>query len=171
MRWTAGGDSSDIEDRRGEGGGGFNFGGFGGLHLGIGGTLVLIVLSLVFRTNFFSVLSGGGTPDPSAVTRPLANPDADPAEQREVQFVTFVLNDVQHTWEQLLPQAGPSYRHTKLVLFRDLTQSGCGTAQSATGPFYCPEDEKVYIDLGFFQELREKFGAPGEFAQAYVLAQ
>ena len=81
-----------------------------------------------------------------------------------------MLNDVQHTWEQLLPHAGTSYRHTKLVLFRDLTQSGCGTAQTATGPFYCPEDEKVYIDLGFFQELRDRFGAPGEFAQAYVLA-
>jgi predicted metalloprotease len=81
-----------------------------------------------------------------------------------------VLNDVQRTWEQLLPKAGTSYRHTKLVLFRDLTQSGCGTAQTATGPFYCPEDEKVYIDLGFFQELRDRFGAPGEFAQAYVLA-
>ena len=81
-----------------------------------------------------------------------------------------MLNDVQHTWEQMLSQAGTQYRHTKLVLFTDLTHSGCGTAQSETGPFYCPQDEKVYIDLGFFQELRTKFGAPGEFAQAYVLA-
>jgi len=170
MRWTSGGDSSDIEDRRGEGGGGSNFGGFNGMHLGIGGTLVLIVLSFLFRTNLFSVLGGGGTAAPSAAVRPLSNPDADPAEKREVEFVTFVINDVQHTWEQLLPKAGTPYRHTKLVLFRDLTQSGCGTAQTATGPFYCPEDEKVYIDLGFFQELRDRFGAPGEFAQAYVLA-
>jgi predicted metalloprotease len=169
MRWTPGGDSSDIEDRRGEGGGGFNLGGFSGLHLGLGGTLVLVVLSLLFRTNLFDVLGGGGTA-PSAAVRPLSNPDADPAEKREVEFVKFVLNDVQATWEQLLPQAGTSYRHTKLVLFRDLTESGCGTAQSATGPFYCPEDEKVYIDLGFFKELRDRFGAPGEFAQAYVLA-
>src|ERR1035437_6286680 len=157
MRWTSGGDSSD-------------FGGFNGMHLGIGGTLVLIVLSFLFRTNLFSVLGGGGTAAPSAAVRPLSNPDADPAEKREVEFVTFVINDVQHTWEQLLPKAGTPYRHTKLVLFRDLTQSGCGTAQTATGPFYCPEDEKVYIDLGFFQELRDRFGAPGEFAQAYVLA-
>lgn len=169
MRWTPGGDSSDIEDRRGQGGGS-NFGGFSGRHLGIGGTLLLIVLSFVFRTNLFSVLDGGGTADPSAAVRPLSNPDTNPAEQRQVEFVTFVLNDAQRTWEQLLPRAGKSYRHTKLVLFRDLTQSGCGTAQSATGPFYCPEDEKVYIDLGFFQELRDRFGAPGEFAQAYVLA-
>jgi len=167
MQWTPGGDSSDIEDRRGEGGGG---GGFNGMHLGIGGTLVLIVLSLVFRTNLFSLLGGGGTAAPSAAERPLSSSDAGPAEQREVEFVKAVLNDVQHTWEQLLPPAGTSYRHTKLVLFRDLTESGCGTAQTATGPFYCPEDEKVYIDLGFFQELRDRFGAPGEFAQAYVLA-
>jgi predicted metalloprotease len=169
MRWTPGGDSSDIEDRRSEGGGP-NFGGLNGMHLGIGGTLLLIVLSFLFRTNLFQVLGGGGTAAPSATARPLSSPDADPAEKREVEFVTFVLNDVQRTWEQLLPQAGTPYRHTKLVLFRDLTQSGCGTAQSATGPFYCPEDEKVYIDLGFFQELRDRFGAPGEFAQAYVLA-
>ncbi len=140
------------------------------MHLGIGGTLVLVVLSFLFRTNLFSVLGGGGTAAPTASVRPLSNPDTDPAEKREVEFVTFVLNDVQRTWGQLLPQAGTPYRHTKLVLFRDLTESGCGTAQTATGPFYCPEDEKVYIDLGFFQELRDRFGAPGEFAQAYVLA-
>jgi len=172
MRWTPGGDSSDIEDRRGEsgGGGGFNLGGFGGMHLGIGGTLVLIVLSLLFKTDLFSVLGGGSTAAPTAAVRPLSDAEVDPAEKREVEFVKFVLNDVQHTWEQTLPKAGVEYRHTKLVLFRDYTQSGCGTAQSATGPFYCPPDEKVYIDLGFFKELRDRFGAPGEFAQAYVLA-
>ena len=170
MQWTSGGDSSDIEDRRGEsgGGGGSNFGGFGGLHLGIGGTIVLIVLSFVFKTNLFSML-GGGAPAPTASERPLSNP-ANSAEQPEVELVKFVLNDVQHTWERLLPPAGATYRHAKLVLFTDSTQSGCGTAQSATGPFYCPEDEKVYIDLGFFQELRDKFRAPGDFAQAYVIA-
>ena len=99
------------------------------MHLGIGGTLVLIVLSLLFRTNLFSVLGGGGH---GSLGRGKAfiQPGCRPAEKREVEFVTFVLNDVQHTWEQLLPQAGTSYRHTKLVLFRDLTQSGCGTAQT-----------------------------------------
>jgi predicted metalloprotease len=82
-----------------------------------------------------------------------------------------VIDDVQHTWDKLLPdQTKVPYHHAKLVLFRDYTQSGCGTAQSATGPFYCPADEKVYIDLGFYDELRSRFGAPGEFAQAYVLA-
>src|SRR5207245_1507325 len=131
----------------------------------IGGTLVLLVLSFLFRTNLFSVFSGGATA-PTAAVRPLSDADSSPAEKREVEFVSFVLDDVQHTWDQVLPQAGTPYHHAKLVLFRDLANSGCGTAQSATGPFYCPEDEKVYIDLGFFQELRDKFGAPGEFAQA-----
>jgi uncharacterized protein len=88
-----------------------------------------------------------------------------------VQFVSFVLDDTQKTWDQILPQqAGMPYRHAKLVLFRNYTQSGCGGAESATGPFYCPGDEKVYIDLGFYDELKQRFGAPGEFAQAYVLA-
>jgi predicted metalloprotease len=166
MRWTPGGDSSDIEDRRGEGGGGISFGGLSGAHLGIGGTLVLVVLSFIFRTNLFD---SGSTAQPGAgaPSRPVSE---SPAESSQVEFVKFVLNDVQSTWEQILPKAGTPYHHTKLVLFRDLTQSGCGTAQSATGPFYCPEDEKVYIDLAFFEELRDRFGAPGEFAQAYVLA-
>jgi uncharacterized protein len=88
-----------------------------------------------------------------------------------VQFISFVLDDTQKTWDQILPQqAGTPYRHAKLVLFRDYTQSGCGGAESTTGPFYCPADEKVYIDLGFYDELKQRFGAPGEFAQAYVLA-
>src|SRR5438552_379157 len=100
MRWTPGGDSSDIEDRRGEGGsGGFNFGGFSGMHLGIGGALVLIVFSLLLRTNLIDVI-GGGTSAPTAAVRPLSNPDAGPAEQRAAEFVTFVLNDVQHPWDQ-----------------------------------------------------------------------
>lgn len=166
MRWTPGGSSDDIEDRRDEGGG-YGFGGFGGLHLGIGGTLLLAVLSIVFRTNFFALLS----PSPAThAVRSAPDPARRAAESTEVEFVKFVLNDVQHTWEQLLPQSGRSYRHAKLVLFRDVTSSGCGTAQSATGPFYCPADEKVYLDLGFFDELKNRFGAPGEFAQAYVIA-
>jgi uncharacterized protein len=163
MRWTPGGDNSDIEDRRGEsgGGGGLNLGGFGGLHLGIGGTLVVLALSVLFHTNLFSIFSGGAAA-PTTAPRPLSNAEATPAEQHEVDFVTAIVNDVQ--------QSSTQYHHAKLVLFRDLTNSGCGTAQSATGPFYCPEDEKVYLDLGFFQELKSKFGAPGEFAQAYVIA-
>ena len=169
MRWTPGGVSPDIEDRRASGGfGGFGGGGFGGggMRIGLGGLLFLGLLSIIFKQDFLSMLSGGpGTP--SAPATGEASRDA--GEQREVQFVSFVLDDVQRTWDQVLPQAGGAYRHAKLVLFRDYTDSGCGAAESATGPFYCPADEKVYVDLGFFDELKDRFGAPGEFAQAYVL--
>lgn len=169
MRWTPGGESGDIEDRRdqtGGGGGGFQF---GGIHIGIGGAIVLLILSFVFKVNLFSLLGGGTGGPQTSLSQP--NPAQDEAEKPMVQFVSFVLDDVQNTWTQLLPQqTGVQYRHAKLVLFRDYTESGCGGAQSATGPFYCPEDEKVYIDLGFFDELSRRFGAPGQFAQAYVLA-
>ena len=169
MRWTPGGESSDIEDRRDEGGGGGGFR-FGGFHIGIGGAIVLLILSFVFKVNLFALLGGGGGMGPSQeMSQP--NPAQDEAEKPMVQFISFVLDDTQSTWTQLLPQqSGTQYHHAKLVLFRDYTQSGCGGAQSATGPFYCPEDEKVYIDLGFFNELSRRFGAPGQFAQAYVLA-
>jgi len=172
MRWTPGGTSDDIEDRRDEGGGD-DGGGFrlGGGHIGLGGALILLVLSLIFKQNFFAMLGGGeaGSPGSATVSRP--NPAKDEAEKPLVQFVSFVLDDTQKTWAELLPeQAGRPYRHAKLVLFRDSTQSGCGGAESATGPFYCPADEKVYIDLEFYDELKRRFGAPGEFAQAYVLA-
>ena len=168
MRWTPGGVSNDIEDRRDEASsGGMGFGGFGGIHLGIGGTVLLLVLSLVFHRNFFALFTGA----PTATHQVTSSGSNNAAADTEVRFVSFVLDDVQNTWEQLLPsQANVPYRHARLVLFRDYTSSGCGTAQSATGPFYCPEDEKVYIDLSFYSELKNRFGAPGEFAQAYVLA-
>ena len=167
MKWLPGGESGDIEDRRDEGGGGgFQF---GGIHIGIGGAIVLAILSFIFKTNLFTLVGGGTGDSPSAVSQPDTARDA--AEKPLVQFVSFVLDDTQKTWTELLPQqTGTPYRHAKLVLFRDSTQSGCGGAQSATGPFYCPEDEKVYIDLGFFDELSRRFKAPGQFAQAYVLA-
>lgn len=169
MRWTPGGVSPDIEDRRSFGGGGF---GGGGIKLGLGGLLILGVLSLIFKQDFISMVSGDGSA-PSVQTQGEASRNGtarDAGEEREVQFVSFVLDDVQRTWDELLPKYGAPYRHAKLVLFRDYTESSCGSAQSATGPFYCPVDEKVYVDLGFFDELKNRFGAPGEFAQAYVLA-
>jgi predicted metalloprotease len=171
MRWTPGGTSNDIEDRRDESGGGGGGFGFGGMRLGLGGLVLLFILSLIFKQNFFALLGGGGAPPTGSTVAGPPKTAKDEAEKPLVQFVSFVLDDTQKTWEQLLPeQAGVPYRHAKLVLFRDYTQSGCGGAESATGPFYCPGDEKVYIDLGFYDELKQRFGAPGEFAQAYVLA-
>ncbi len=149
---------------------------FGGPHLGIGGTLILLVSSFVFKQNFFSLFSGGGSSSdaPATTSAPVrsgGDPSRSSREKTEVQFVSFVLDDVQRTWDKLLPQQGNvPYHHATLVLFRDSTRSACGQAQEASGPFYCPGDEKVYIDLGFFDELKQRFGAPGEFAQAYVLA-
>lgn len=165
MRWTPGGSSDDVEDRRSESGGGFRP---GGIHLGLGGIVILFILSLVFKRDFLSLVSNGSVD--TGTTAAQSDPARDQQEQPLVQFVTFVLNDTQNTWSQILPQQGVPYRHAKLVLFRDAYDSACGMAQSATGPFYCPEDEKVYIDLGFYDELKQRFGAPGEFAEAYVLA-
>ena len=168
MRWTPGGESSNIEDRRGDSGGG---GGFGPMHFGIGGTIIVLVLSLIFHRNLFTLFDNGGAATTEASADSSAPPATEsPAEHREVQFVSFVLDDAQQTWAKILPQEGVQWHDAKLVLFRDGVQSGCGEAETAMGPFYCPLDEKVYIDLGFYDELRDKFGAPGEFAQAYVLA-
>jgi uncharacterized protein len=167
MRWTPGGSSDDVEDRRDEsGGGGFRP---GGIHLGLGGIIVLFILSLIFKRDFLSLVSNGSM-DTGGTTVSQHDPVRDQQEKPLVDFVTFVLNDTQNTWSQVLPAQGVPYRHAKLVLYRDYYPSACGAAQSATGPFYCPEDEKVYIDLGFYDELKQRFGAPGEFAEAYVLA-
>jgi predicted metalloprotease len=166
MKWTEGGTSEDVEDRRGEGGGG---GGFGGRHISIGGFLILLILSVVFKRNFFALLDGTSATT-SAPTAPRGPVNQSPTEDREVKFVSFVLDDVQSVWTREMQSMGKGYPHAKLVLFRDQTESGCGAAQTASGPFYCPEDQKVYIDLAFFDELASRFQAPGELAQAYVLA-
>ncbi|HTH65128.1 MAG TPA: neutral zinc metallopeptidase [Gemmatimonadales bacterium] len=168
MRWTPGADSSDVEDRRGQTGGGGGFGG-GGLRLGVGGMLVVLALSLLFRRNLFTLLDGsasGGVPT-TVVGDSVAST---PREDTLVQFVTFVLDTAQATWAKLLADQGTRYQDARLVLFRDGISSACGFAETASGPFYCPGDNKVYIDLGFYDELRDRFGAPGDFAQAYVLA-
>ena len=169
MRWTPGGSTADLEDDRGSSGGG-GFGGFGGGQIGIGGFIVLLLLSLVFHRNFFALVGGGGAPagSPAAQSAPV---NSSPQEDNEVKFVTFVLNDVQDTWQKTFAAMGKPYRHAKLVLFRNGIRSGCGYAQTEMGPFYCPADEKVYIDLGFYKELKDRFGATGgDFAQAYVIA-
>ena len=165
MKWTRGGRSADLEDRRGGGGG------RPGMKLGIGGFLLLAVLSLVFKKDLFSLVGAGGmgpTADVSAGA-PGAAVD-DPREEELVEFVSFVLDDAQATWTKILPAVGGEYSRAKLVLFRDGVDSACGYAGSSTGPFYCPGDQKVYVDLGFYQELKDRFGAPGDFAQAYVIA-
>jgi predicted metalloprotease len=170
MDWTPGELSSDIEDRRGSSGGG----GFGGGGLGIVGLLILVVVSLVTGRNYIgSYLSGGGAASShtSQGMQPGRSYSATPAEDRSAHLVSWTLDDVQQTWATLLPaQTGRDYRRAKLVLFRDYTQSDCGVAQSQSGPFYCPADQKVYIDLSFWDELRRLGGSNADFAQAYVVA-
>lgn len=172
MRWTPGGRSRNLEDLRGGGGGGG--GGFrrlGGGGLGIGGILILLVLSFVFKQDLLSpFLGGGGVGMDASPGANVTAPINDPAEEKQVQFVSFVLDDTESVWTKILSGEGGPYQPPKLVLFRDAVQSACGFAEAATGPFYCPGDEKVYVDLSFFDELRRRFGAPGDFAQAYVLA-
>jgi predicted metalloprotease len=155
------GRSSNIEDRRG-------FGGRAGL--GIGGSAVVLILSLLFGRNLFNDIgvSPGVTSTRAGGTG--LSPADSAAEEPEVRFVGHVLDDAQATWSKILPAYGTRYHDAKLVLFRDMTDTGCGTGQAAMGPFYCPLDEKVYIDLSFYDELRTKFGAAGDFAQAYVVA-
>ena len=134
--------------------------------LGVGGVVVLLALSYFTGTDLLSLLGGDGGVD-SAPSGSVGNVQSTPQEERMVDFVDAVASDTQATWNRLL---GARYEQTRVVLFRDVAQSSCGTAESATGPFYCPGDHKVYLDLGFFDELDRKFGAPGDFAQAYVIA-
>ena len=165
MRWTPGGSSSDVEDRRGSGG---RFG--GGMRMGLGGFVVLLVLSLIFKRDFFSLVGAGAPTEDPIGSAPAGPVQTTPEEDERQQFVTFVLNDTQETWTKILADRGQQYEHAKLVLFRDATQTACGVGQAAAGPFYCPGDNRVYIDLGFYDELRDRFGAAGDFAQAYVIA-
>ena len=155
MRWTRG-DRGNIQDARGGGGGGL------GIPLGIGGVVVLLVGSWLTGVNLFDVVGGGGATDVVA-ERPV---NATPEEEQLVDFVDAVMGDIQHTWSQKLG----NYQPTRAVLFRNAIESACGLSSAATGPFYCPSDRKVYLDLSFFSDLDSKLGAPGDFAQAYVLA-
>lgn len=153
MRYDTGHESANVEDRRGSGGRGLAIGG-----MGIGGTIIVGLLSVLFGRNLFNS-------SPSSARGP------NPADEEARHFVAFVLDDAQAIWAGVLPtQARTNYREAKLVLFDDPISTACGDAESAIGPFYCPGDEKVYIDLGFYADLREKLGAPGQFAQAYVIA-
>ena len=157
MKWSDMGRSSNLEDRRGMGG--------GRLGMGIGGTAVLLVLSLLFGRNLFEEV-----PATTGTSSGTLAPADSAREEPQVRFVSFVLDDAQQVWSNVLPKYGTQYRPAKLVLFRGATETACGVGQSAMGPFYCPLDEKVYIDLSFYDELQSKFGASGDFAQAYVIA-
>jgi uncharacterized protein len=157
MQWTPG-NRDNIEDMRGRSGG-------GAIPIGIGGFLVLLVLSWVSGTNLFSLL-GTGSQSPSQSVGTGGQVASSPAEERMVDMVDAVMKDAQQVWAEKL---GPRYRRTSVRLFRDSVQSACGYAEEATGPFYCPGDQRVYLDLAFFDELTRRFGAPGDFAQAYVI--
>ena len=185
MRWQGGRESENVEDRRGQGGlggGGFGGGGFGGGGrggirigkggLGIGGVVVLLLVSVVLGVDPSVLLNGGDPADQSTAGRTQIG-EAAPRSQADDElkrFVSVVLADTEDTWQGLFQQMGRQYQDPTLVLFTGTVSSGCGRAQAAMGPFYCPMDQKLYIDLGFYRELRDRFQAPGDFAQAYVIA-
>ena len=189
MLWKGRRQSGNIEDRRGMGGGGMRFpgglgGGMGGGGMrrgggmGIFGILILLGVCWLLGINPLALLSGeldsGAGGGGGYVEQPQQSAGggtvAGPQEEEMKEFVSVVLADTEDTWQELLPQVGTQYRNPRLVLFNGGVDSACGFAQSAVGPFYCPGDEKVYLDLGFFDELSRRFGAPGDFAQAYVIA-
>lgn len=168
MRWEGNRESDNVEDRRGDGGGGGGGFSIGGGSLSIGGVVIALVVSWLFGINPMTLLSavnGGG-----AVQQQQAPAHATPASDKEAAFMRVVLADTEDTWSALFKQQGEQYVDPKLVLFTGRIGTACGAGQSATGPFYCPADQKVYIDLDFYRTMRERFRVSGEFAQAYVIA-
>lgn len=166
MKWTPRGRSANLDDLRGS-----SAGGFGGAlpKMGIGGFIVLLLLSFIFKRDFFSMVGGGGEPTAAQPGQSAPVPTT-PEEEKLIQYVSFVLDDTQETWTKVFANDGQTYRPARLGIFTNAVRSGCGVAESAMGPFYCPADERVYIDLGFYNELRQRFQADGDFAQAYVIA-
>jgi len=170
MKWEGNRESDNVEDARssGGGGGGFSFG--GGRGIGLGSVAIALVAGWVFGINPLTVLgllSGGGGPAPQAQQAPAQRP---PANDKLAQFVSVVLADTEDVWREQFKQMGGTYREPKLRLFRGSEATACGQGQAAMGPFYCPGDQKVYIDLSFYETMRNRLGAPGDFAQAYVIA-
>ncbi len=173
MRWDRNYSSSEVDDRRSEGGAGLDLGGGGGG----GGAFMLIRLLSIFgwKGMLVGLVIAGGVAfcgqiahGPNTATHQASNGpvQSSPQEDELVHFVGFVFDDIQRTWKAQLP----GYQDARLVLFRRGIRSACGTASTAVGPFYCQLDHKVYIDLAFYDELKRRFGAPGDFAQAYVIA-
>ncbi|WP_077000119.1 neutral zinc metallopeptidase [Variovorax sp. KK3] len=170
MRWEGNEQSDNVEDRRGGGGGGFGGLPIGGRSVGLGTVAVAVIAGWIFGINPLTLLGlmSGGEPAPQVQQQgPARKP---PAEDKEAAFVSTVLRNTEVVWTDIFRQNGGNYTPTRLVLFRGATPTACGTGQSAMGPFYCPGDKKVYIDLGFYDTLSRQLGAPGEFARAYVIA-
>jgi len=159
MRWRTGRESDNVEDRRGLRAAPTIAGG------GIG-TIILVLVAMYFGIDPSFLLQSGAPPG-APVQQPVS---VSPGQDDASRFVSVVLADTEDTWHSLFRQMGGTYREPKLVLFSGAVQSACGFAQAAVGPFYCPADQKVYIDLSFYQELKNRFQAPGDFAQAYVIA-
>jgi predicted metalloprotease len=177
MKWEGQEQSDNVEDRRDQGGEGGGSGGLGGLlggrNIGLGSVAIALVAGWVFGINPLTVLgllSGGGSGAPAVQQQQAPAAHKPPAADKSAQFVSVVLRDTEKVWGQIFQAAGGTYRVPKLVLFRGSTPTACGTGQSAMGPFYCPGDGDVYIDLAFFDTLSRRLGAPGDFAQAYVIA-
>lgn len=177
MKWEGQRESDNVEDLRDQGGGGGSgFGGFGVRHIGIGTIAIALIGGWIFGINpltILGLLSGGGGPvvqQSAPAPAPGQRVAHTPEEDRMKAFVSTVLADTEDVWTQEFKARGGTYRDPKLVLFRNATPTACGRGESATGPFYCPGDEKVYIDLSFYDLLRTRLGAPGDFAQAYVIA-
>jgi len=164
MRWEDGRRSENVEDRR-------------GIHVsrrvaggGIG-TLLLVLVAMYFGIDPSIILNQSQVPIPgSGAPTPSEPYSASPEEMRLTEFVSVVLADTEDTWQTLFRAMGQTYQQPKLVLFSESVESACGLASAAVGPFYCPMDQKVYIDLSFYGDLKHRFGAPGDFAQAYVIA-
>ncbi|HTL60191.1 MAG TPA: neutral zinc metallopeptidase [Nitrospira sp.] len=164
MRWQGQRESENIEDRRGFGPA--SIGGIGGL--GIGGIVLVLAVSYFTGINplaLIDLMSG----IQSTTETPIEGPTG-PVKDELGRFASVVLADTEDTWQQLLPKTGRQYENPRLVLFTGAVQSACGTASSAVGPFYCPQDRKLYLDLSFFNEMSQRLGASGDFAQAYVIA-
>ncbi|MBK7060857.1 MAG: neutral zinc metallopeptidase [Rubrivivax sp.] len=173
MKWEGKRQSDNVEDRRDEGGrSGGGLGGLvGGRGIGLGTIVVAVLAGWIFGINPLTVLGLlGGTGDPVAVQAPAGPAQRPPPQDREAAFVSTVLADTEDVWSAVFKAGGGSYDAPRLVLFHQALRTACGEGEAAMGPFYCPGDRKVYIDLDFFRTLRDRLGAPGDFAQAYVIA-
>jgi predicted metalloprotease len=167
MKWEGNRESDNVEDRRGEASSGGT--GLGGRSIGIGSIVIALVVSYFLGISPMTVLSllSGASPAPQAQQVPARKP---PADDQMAKFVSTVLGDTEDVWKDVFTRGGATYQEPKLVLFRGATATACGQGQAAMGPFYCPTDQKLYIDLGFYETLKTRLGAPGDFAQAYVIA-